>query len=179
MRIVALTQVWRHFLKLAESSCSVFREKRLILCSQLSGSKRTRVLLKPSDVHFSAAAPSCVCDHIYTANLKLTQEDHQRAVGDVTFSPSFLRAVRISIFCCVYTSLGSFPTMTSRSICKNETQILAKQAEIPVLRRNRVTKHALHAHLHTSASLVLSCPGCFLAKSRITSGVLNAWLMAA
>ena len=33
--------------------------------------------------------------------------------------------------------------------------------------------------VQTSASLVLSCPGCFLAKSRITSGVLNAWLMAA
>jgi hypothetical protein len=28
-------------------------------------------------------------------------------------------------------------------------------------------------------NLCLSCPGCFLAKSRITSGVLNAWLMAA
>lgn len=31
----------------------------------------------------------------------------------------------------------------------------------------------------TSPSLVLSWPGCFLAKSRITSGVLKAWLMAA
>lgn len=35
----------------------------------------------------------------------------------VTFSPSFFRAVRISIFCCVYMSRDSFPTMTSRSIC--------------------------------------------------------------
>ncbi len=33
--------------------------------------------------------------------------------------------------------------------------------------------------LITSASLVLNCPGCFLANSRMTSGVLNAWLMAA
>ena len=31
----------------------------------------------------------------------------------------------------------------------------------------------------TSASLCLSCPGCFLAKSLMTSGVLKAWLMAA
>lgn len=57
MRVVALTQVWRHFLKLAESSCSVFREKRLVVRSQLSGSTRTRVFLKPSDTHFNAAAP--------------------------------------------------------------------------------------------------------------------------
>lgn len=40
-------------------------------------------------------------------------------------------------------------------------------------------KHALRARVLTSASLVLSCPGCFLAKSLITSGVLKAWLMAA
>ena len=31
----------------------------------------------------------------------------------------------------------------------------------------------------TSVNLCLSCPGCFLANSRMTSGVLNASLMAA
>lgn len=31
----------------------------------------------------------------------------------------------------------------------------------------------------TSANLVLNCLGCFFANILITSGVLNAWLMAA
>lgn len=44
---------------------------------------------------------------------------------------------------------------------------------------NKNKNHILNIAVQTSASLVLSCPGCFLAKSRITSGVLNAWLMAA
>lgn len=61
--------------------------------------------------------------------------------------------------------------MTSRSIC---TKIWTHKLE-----ELRVTKHTLGACVLTSASLVLSCPGCFLAKSFITSGVLKAWLMAA
>lgn len=116
----------------------------------------------------------------------------------LTFSPSFLRAVRISIFCCVYTSRDSFPTMTSRSICA-ECHTLVGQIFRPRSPQintkawlssrnkralyncalNKHNNHILDVAVQTSASLVLSCPGCFLAKSRITSGVLNAWLMAA
>ena len=44
---------------------------------------------------------------------------------------------------------------------------------------HKKNKLFLDPAVQTSASLVLSCPGCFLANSRITSGVLNAWLMAA
>lgn len=32
---VILTQIWSHFFELAQCSCSVLREKRRILCSQL------------------------------------------------------------------------------------------------------------------------------------------------
>lgn len=63
--------------------------------------------------------------------------------------------------------------MTSRSICAHKT----RQA---LTEWFTVTTQSSHPGLFlTSPSLVLSCPGCFLAKSRITSGVLNAWLMAA
>lgn len=43
----------------------------------------------------------------------------------------------------------------------------------------KINSQSVHKYFLTSPSLVLSCPGCFLANSRITSGVLNAWLMAA
>lgn len=56
----------------------------------------------------------------------------------LTFSPSFLKAVRISIFCCVYTSRDSFPTMTSRSICA-ECHTLVEQSSGQAVHRHTQT----------------------------------------
>lgn len=90
------------FFKLAQCGGSVLGEKSLVLCSELFKNPLTET-------------GQLVWKQLWPSGPWVMSEN-------ITFSPSFLKAVRISIFCCVCTSRDSFPTIKSRSICKECSQ---------------------------------------------------------